>query len=332
MVQLHFETRRTRKPVFQFTRELIDAAAARANVPAEAKLTLGYDLQDMDTLAGADGLVTSSDIVRDPKFPLSDLARGLPRLRWIHIIGAGIERLLPLDWLPRRVALTNNSGVHMQKTGEFAAMALLMLNSRLPQMVGNQHAARWDSIFTPSIAGTTVTVVGLGDMGAAAAREAKRMGMRVIGVRRSGKPHRFADEVVGVEGLGAAVAKADCIYVSAPLTPDTRNLVSRAVLDQAKPGAGLVNIGRAGVVDYAALRDALVAGALSGAILDVFDPEPLPPDSPLWSTPNLVIMPHCSSDDRDRYIPLTFDLAFENLARLTAGRKLKNRVDPKRGY
>jgi phosphoglycerate dehydrogenase-like enzyme len=332
MVQLHFETRRTRKPVFQFTRELIDAAATRAKAPAETRLTLGYDLEDIDTLAGAAGLVTSSDIIRDPRFPLADLAKGLPKLRWIHIIGAGIERLLPLDWLPRGVSLTNNSGVHMRKTGEFAAMALLMLNSRLPRMIGNQRAAHWDSIFTPSIAGATVTIVGLGDMGAAAAREAKRMGMRVIGVRRSARPHRLADEMVGVDQLGAAVARADCIYVSAPLTADTTNLVSRAILTRAKPGAGLVNIGRAGVVDYAALRDALVSGALSGAVLDVFDPEPLPADSPLWSTPNLVIMPHCSSDDRDQYIPLTFDLAFANLARLMAGKQLKNRVDPKRGY
>jgi phosphoglycerate dehydrogenase-like enzyme len=332
MVHLHFETRRSRKPVFQFTRELIDAAARRAKAPRSVKLTLGHDLQDMETLARADGLVASNDIIRDPKFPMATLAHDLPRLRWIHIIGAGIEPLLPLDWLPPSVTLTNNSGVHIRKTAEFAAMALLMLNSRLPRMIANQQAARWDPIFTPSIAGTTVAIVGLGDMGAAAAREAKRLGMKVIGARRSGRPHRLADQVVGPNRLADAVAKADCIYVSAPLTPETRNLVSRAILAKAKPGASLVNLGRAGVVDYAALRDGLISGALSGAILDVFDPEPLPPGSPLWSTPNLVVMPHCSSDDLDRYIPLTFDLAFQNLARLSSGRKLKNRVDPKRGY
>lgn len=332
MVQLHFETRRTRRPVFQFTRERIDAAARRARAPRRVKLTLGHDLEDLDVLRGAVGLVASNDIVNDPKFPKRDLARDLPELRWIHIIGAGIEPLLPLDWLPPTVTLTNNSGVHIRKTAEFAAMALLMLNSRLPQMIANQRAARWDPLFTCSVAGTTVTIVGLGDMGAAAAREARRMGMKVIGVRRSAKPHRLADKVVGVGRLAEAVAQADCIYVSAPLTPETRNLVSRDILANAKPGASLVNIGRAGVVDYAALRDGLVSGALSGAILDVFDPEPLPADSPLWSTPNLVIMPHCSSDDLEEYIPLTFDLAFQNLARLMAGRKLKNRVDPQRGY
>jgi len=169
-------------------------------------------------------------------------------------------------------------------------------------------------------------------MSAAAAREARRTGLRASGGSRSAQPHHLTDKVVGVDRLAEAVAKADCIYVSAPLTPETRNLVSRAILAKAKPGASLVNIGRAGVVDYAALREGLISGALSGAILDVFDPEPLPADSPLWSTPNLVIMPHCSSDDLDQYIPLTFDLAFDNLARLMAGKKLKNRVDPQRGY
>jgi phosphoglycerate dehydrogenase-like enzyme len=99
-----------------------------------------------------------------------------------------------------------------------------------------------------------------------------------------------------------------------------------------KPGAGLLNIGRAGCLDHEALVEALGRGALSGAILDVYDPEPLPADSPLWQVPNLLLMPHVTSDDAERYMPKTLDLAFANAARLQRGEPLLNRVDPALGY
>ncbi|MFI4986770.1 MAG: D-2-hydroxyacid dehydrogenase [Alphaproteobacteria bacterium] len=331
-MHLHFETRADKPAVFKITQQLVEEAAARNRAAAGVRLTVGADLKDAGALAAATGLVTSNDIVRDAAFPRADLARRAPRLRWIHIIGAGIEPLLPLDWLPRQVALTTNSGVHVEKTGEFAAMALLMLNYRLPEILGHQQERRWQPIFTPSIAGKTVVIVGLGDMGGTAARQAKRLGLSVIGVRRAPRAHRYADEVIGIAALPRALGRADFLFVAAPLTADTRNLIDRQTLLGIKRGAGLVNVGRAAVVDYAAVAEALRDGTLSGAVLDVFAPEPLPPDSPLWTTPNLVVMPHCSSDDLARYLPLTLDLVFANLARLTAGRALKNRVSRKRGY
>jgi phosphoglycerate dehydrogenase-like enzyme len=329
---VHFETRHDRPSVFMITRELIGAARRRNNVPRTVKSTLGTDLKNLAPLSTATAFVSSNDVVTDPRFPLRDLASVAPHLKLIHITGAGIEPLLPLDWLPKGVALTNNSGVHMQKTAEFAAMALLMLNARMPQIVANQSKSRWAQIFTPSISGRTVVIIGLGDMGGAAAREAKRMGLKVIGIRRRAKPHRYADDVFETRHLGRALRQADFIFVAAPLTPASRHLLGKKMLGCAKPGAGLINVGRAGVVDYDALRAALKSGALSGAILDVFDPEPLPSSSPLWRTPNLVLMPHCSSDDLDRYMPLTLDLVFDNLQRVTRKRPLRNRVDPKRGY
>jgi len=125
--------------------------------------------------------------------------------------------------------------------------------------------------------------------------------------------------------------KADFVIVTAPLTPETRNLLNRARLDLLKPEAGLVNIDRSPVVDYDALREKLVKGELAGAVLDVFQPEPLPADSPFWDTPNLVALPHVSCDD-PRYIDRLFDSWFENLARFLKGRPLRNRIDPRRGY
>jgi phosphoglycerate dehydrogenase-like enzyme len=125
--------------------------------------------------------------------------------------------------------------------------------------------------------------------------------------------------------------KADFVVVTTPLTPETHGLMSRERLDLMKPGAGLVNIGRAPIVDYAALVEKLEKRELSGAVLDVFEPEPLPADSKLWSVPNLVITPHVTCDD-PRYVDQLFDTWFENLERFVAGKKLKNVVDRKLGY
>jgi phosphoglycerate dehydrogenase-like enzyme len=331
-IHVHFETRRDRPQVFQITPELIAAARKRNRVPRSITTSLGTNLADLSSLATANVFVSSIDVPTDPRFPLRDLAAAAPKLKFIHITGAGIEPLLPLDWLPKGVSLINNSGVHGSKTGEFAAMALLMLNARIPETVKNQQSAKWAQVFTPVIRGKTVVVIGLGDMGGAAARAAKRLGLRVIGVRREMRPHRHADQVVGVRDLGKAFKHADFVFVAAPLTPATRHIVDEKMLALLKPGAGLINVGRAGLVDYDALRARLESGDLGGAILDVFEQEPLPANSPLWQTRNLIVVPHCSSDDLDRYMPLTLDLVFENVARLIAGRRLKNRVDPQLGY
>jgi phosphoglycerate dehydrogenase-like enzyme len=331
-LHIHFETRRNKPKVFKITRELVDAAWRRNKVPSGIEITVGGDLVDATPLTTATALVCSNDIVTDPLFRRAELAATAPNLRWIHIIGAGVEPLLPLEWLPTGTILTNNSGVHSEKISEFATMALLMLNARMPEIMTNQTRRHWQQIFTPTIKGKTVLVVGLGDMGSAAARAAKKIGLKVIGVRRQCRPHRFVDEVVELSKLPAAIQRADIIFVTAPLTPQSRHLIDREMLAKAKAGAGLINVGRAGVVDYEALRSALASGALSGAILDVFDPEPLPSSSPLWTTPHLIMLPHCSSDDLDGYIPKTLDLVCENLRRLSSGRPLKNVVDRERGY
>ena len=278
MIHIHFETRADKPSVFHMTPELVQAAAKRAKPGRGVRWTVGEDLRDMGWLATAEGLVTGNDLIVDPAFPKATLATAAPKLRWIHIIGAGIEPLLPLRWLPQQVTLTNNSGVHVQKTGEFATLALLALCYRLPEMLGNQHQARWRPIFTPSIAGKTLLVVGLGDMGGAAAKAAKRLGMRVLGMRRNPRPHRHADAILPLTQLHKGLAQADFVLVATPLTPATAHLIDARAIAAMKTGAGLINVGRAGVVDYAALSEALRSGKLSGAVLDVFDPEPLPAD------------------------------------------------------
>jgi len=330
-LHLRFETRSAKPPVFRFTERLICEALARSGF-AGVRTSLGEDLRDPNWLADADCLITSNDIVRDPRFPLRELAAVAPRLRWVHIIGAGIEPLLPLDWLPRNVVLTNNSGVHAEKVREAAMMALLMLNARVPTIVTNQRKSRWEQIFTPCIAGKTVLVIGVGEMGVAVAMAAKTLGLDVVGVRRSGAPHPLIARTLPLAELDAALPEADFVVLAAPLTPETRNLLDRRRIGLIKRGAGFLNIGRAGSVDHEALVEALQTGALTGAILDVHDPEPLPESSPLWQADNLVLTPHVTSDDLDGYLPKTFDLVFANAARLIRGEPLVNTVDPARGY
>jgi phosphoglycerate dehydrogenase-like enzyme len=303
------------------TPERYEAAAERhSDVANRVKSSIATDFEDFDAL------IREVDVLVGWRFPKEDLARRAPTLKWIHIWGAGVEHLLPLDWLPRGVALTNNSGVHAPKVGEYMLMAILMLNNHIPALVTSQHRAQWNEIFGTCVAGKTLGVIGVGQMGGAAAQRAKALGMRVLGVRRNARPHRYVDEMFGPDELDQVLPRADFVMVTIPLTAETENMIGRRELDLLEPHAGLINLGRAQVVDYEALVEKLHRGELSGAILDVFDPEPLPPDSPLWTTPNLIITPHVASDDWDAYMPRTLDLVFENIRRYFDGRPLKNKV------
>jgi phosphoglycerate dehydrogenase-like enzyme len=207
-----------------------------------------------------------------------------------------------------------------------------MLNSRVPAIVSNQRKAHWKQIFTPAIRGKTILIVGVGDMGGATAQAAHQLGLRVLGVRRSGAPHPQVDQMFQTNDLDLALPLADFVVLSAPLTPETKLIMDERRIDLMKPGAAFINIGRAGLADNAALVRALHEGRLSGAVLDVYDPEPLPSSSPLWGVDNVIIMPHVTSDDEDEYLPKSFDLVFENVRRLISGKKLLNIVDRESGY
>jgi phosphoglycerate dehydrogenase-like enzyme len=314
-------------PVFQVTEARYAEALARHPEMARCLDTsIGWDFEEFDRA------VATAEVLVGWKFPTEDLAARAPRLKWIHVTGAGVEHLMPLTWLPPGVVVVNNSGVHAPKAGEFALMAILMLNNGLPRLVTSQRESRWERIFSTPVKGKTLALIGVGHMGGEAAARAKQLGMRVLGVRRSRRRHPHVDEMFGPGELDRVLPRADIVLVMVPLTSHTRHLIGRKELDLLRPHAGLINMARARVVDYDALAEKLSRGELGGAILDVFDPEPLPPDSPLWATPNLIVTPHVSSDDVDRYVPRTLDLLFDNVRRYLADRPLRNVVDPAREY
>jgi phosphoglycerate dehydrogenase-like enzyme len=320
-IELHIDNCSSYDQVFWVTPERWTAAARRHRALARHLAPrFAFDLE------GFDEAMQSAELLIGWELPRKDLRERAPRLRWVHFTGAGLEHLAPFDWIPEGVVLTNNSGVHAPKMAEYAEMAILMLANRVPFHVTNQRQARWQQFFPAPVTGKTLLIVGVGAMGGAAAARARRLGLRVLGVRRTGKPHRHVDRMFRPEALDRLLPEADFVLVTAPLTPATRGLLGRRQLDLMKPEAGLINMGRAGIVDYDALADKLTRGELAGAILDVFDPEPLPSTSPLWHTPNLIMTPHCSSDAPD-YADRTLDLFFENFRRYLAGRPLRNEVD-----
>jgi phosphoglycerate dehydrogenase-like enzyme len=325
-LHLHLESFRKRPALFHLTEERWLAAIKRHRALAKRiRVTIGWD---GDIIGEA---LKTADLMINSNPPRDGLRARAPRLKWIQTTGAGIDGLLPLDWLPGDIALTNNRGAHGPKAEDSCAMAISLLNSRLPQLLASQRSHAWQPIYTTPVAGKTVVVIGFGDLGQGAGRAAKKLGARVIAVTRSGKAGRPADAVYPVSRIDHVLPRADFVVVTAPLTPDTRNLLSRERLDLLKRDAGLINIGRSPVVDYEALREKLTQGSLAGAVLDVFQPEPLPPDSPFWDTPNLIALPHVSCDD-PRYIDQLFDTWFANFERFLKGKPLKNRIDPRRGY
>lgn len=333
-IRMHFEDGYSKPDVFRLTQPRIAAALRRNREAARhVRASRGHDLNTIGHwLGGTDSLACSADFLVDPRFPLHRLASAAPQLRWIHVTGAGIEKLLPLDWIHPGLTLTNNSGVHRPKMYEFALMALTMLNARAPALFSAQARREWRPTFTPCCRGRTLLVLGTGDLGAMFARAGRHLGMHVLGVRRTPRPVSGFDSVYGTRDLPKILPQADVLAVAAPLTPETRGLIGARALGAMKRGAGLVNVGRSKIVDYDALARRLEQGRLSGAILDVFDQEPLPAGSRLWRVPNLFISPHCSSDDADEYIPRTLDLVLDNALRLALGRRLRNRVDPQRAY
>ena len=326
LLHLHVENTTARGAVFEACKTRVAAALNRApDLAGQLRTTVGYDGRDLDKqLASADA-VFCWDLPRD------HLAERAPNLRWIHVHGAGITHWMPLNELPRQIVLTNSRGVHGERATEYVMMAILALNNRLPELVTNQRQGLWRQCFSSSLSGKTLLIIGVGNIGHSVARWAKSVGLRVLGVRRSGKARRWVDEMHKVANLHNVLPQADFVLISAPHTNETDQLIGPAELDLMKSGAGLVNYSRAALVDYEALRVRLNDGQLS-AVLDVFSPEPLPADSPLWAASNLLITPHCSSDDETYYTPRTLDLVLANVRRLIEGKPLRNRVSRQLQY
>jgi phosphoglycerate dehydrogenase-like enzyme len=261
-------------------------------------------------------------------FP-AEAARVAGRLEWIQSMGAGVDHLLAIPGLDPGIPITRVGSGFGPDMAEYVLGYLLALSLRLPRALEQQRARQWRPYAAQALRGRTALVVGLGTIGAEVARLLRAAGLRVLGVRRHGGQHEAADAVYPVEALDGTLPRADILVLVVPLTAETHHLLDGRRLALLPRGAWVVNVSRGAVVDEQALVAALQDGQVGAAVLDVFEREPLPADSPLWSLPNVIVTPHIAGPYAVDHVTEVFS---ENYRRLRAGEPLLHRVDRTRGY
>lgn len=289
---------------------------------------------DPALLAAVEVLYTSS------AFPAPEQA---PRLRWIQLDTSGADHVRNTPVWSSEVVITSIAGVSPRPMAEYVLSMVLAFAHRLPRAVEGQRRRewprtrdRWEHYRPVKVPGSRMTIVGYGSLGRGIARAAQAFGIEVLGVRRGGTARSYGEEVDGVrtvtaERLDEALAAADWVIVAVPGTPETMGLIGARQLAAMKPGGHLVNVARGGVVDETALVAALDAGHLAGAALDVFAQEPLPPGSPLWEHPRILVTPHVAGMAPEYELDVR-RLFCENLARYLRGEPLRNVIDRELAY
>ncbi len=264
-----------------------------------------------------------------------ELLREAKNLRWMQCSFAGVDRYTDPSLYAGDVVMTNASGAYGITISEHMVVTLLMLMRRMPEYHEMQKRREWYCVGeVRSIMNSVITVVGVGDIGSNFAKRVRPMGAFVRGVRRSeGSKPDCVDEIYTADRLDEAISGADVVALCVPGTDATRKMFDRERMLKMKEGAILLNVGRGSAVDLTALDELLRAGRLGGAAVDVTDPEPLPPEHPLWTAPHALITPHISGNDS---LPLTCDMVvdifLENLELYAQGRPLNHVVNLKQGY
>jgi phosphoglycerate dehydrogenase-like enzyme len=263
-----------------------------------------------------------------------------PKLHWIHAPTAAVHQLLFPELIASNVVLTNSREVHGPVVAEHVMALIFALAKKIPQAVLLQQNREWgqqaiwkEGQHLREIAGATLGLIGVGSIGARVARMAAALGMRVIAVREhveKGRPDGV-EAVYSPSELNDLLRQSDYVVVAAPLIGATQGLMNAARLSAMKPSAYLINVGRGPQVDDTALVEALRKRQITGAALDVFEREPLPPESPLWAAENLLITPH-TAGLTEKLWHRHYELFSDNLRRYLAGNPLRYVVDKQKGY
>jgi phosphoglycerate dehydrogenase-like enzyme len=265
---------------------------------------------------------------------LRDIFVHATRLRWVHSLSDGVEKILFPDLVASPAVLTNARGVFKRSLAEFVIAAVLYFAKDLRRLIRSQQAGIWDRFEMEEAHGKVMGIVGYGETGRACAERAHPLGMKILGLRRrpelsSGDP--WLEAVFGPEGLHGLLAQSDYVVLAAPATPQTRRLMGKAEFAVMKPSAVLINVGRGSSIDEAALIEALEQGHIRGAALDVYETEPLPSGHPFYRLENVLLSPHCA-DHTPGFAELDMEFFAQNLQRFLNGEPLQNIVDKQAGY
>jgi phosphoglycerate dehydrogenase-like enzyme len=264
-----------------------------------------------------------------------EMLLSLPQLRWIQVLSAGVDSL-PLDYLrEQRILLTNARGIHQIQMSEFAMLMMLQWARRADLHFLNQMDKVWGKrVPSGELYGQTVGILGSGSIGQAIAAKAAAFGMRTLGYNKSGKPAPGFDETAGgPEGLQYVLAESDYVIMLLPSTPKTQHFLKMEQFKTMKPSACFINLARGSVVHEAELIEALRGGIIAGAALDVFEEEPLPPESPLWELPNVILTPHVAGAS-PHYMTRAAHIVFQNIRLYLEGKGegMINGIPLNKGY
>ncbi|MGX1350588.1 phosphoglycerate dehydrogenase-like enzyme [Bradyrhizobium elkanii] len=254
------------------------------------------------------------------------------KLRWFQSTGAGVDSMFPIRDRAAHLVVTNARGIHGELIADYVMAGVTMLHWDFRKYLLEQSERKWNPRVVAPLSERTIGVVGLGSIGATIARRAEGAGMTVVGSKRDiSVPVECVDRLFGSDALQDLLPLCDFVVLAVPATAETVGLIGAAEIAYMRRDAFLINIARGNVVVEAELIKALKASAIAGAMLDVFEREPLPQDSPLWDMPNVIVTPHASGTPTG-YIERMFPILAENIERFLNGQALKNVVDLRRGY
>ena len=269
---------------------------------------------------------TTTAVIAKAQDVLPEFIAAMPRLDWVQALTTGIDPLIALK-LPRSVTVTSTRGMHAPQMAELAFLLMLSLSRNAPRMFANQREARWQRWGQNLLFGKTVTIVGVGSISEALARRCQAFGLTVLGISSRTSADGF-DELHPRQRLRETAGRSDFVIVLVPYTPETHHLINASVLGAMRRSAFLINIARGNVVDELALIEALKAGTIAGAGLDVFATEPLPAASPLWGLDNVIVTPHIGGLS-DIYAEQAVPVLVHNLKAYVAGdlAAMQNRIE-----
>ena len=283
-------------------------------------LPAATEAEARSAIAGAEILLTHISLP-------PELLRDAPKLAWIQVLGAGVDRMLP--GVPPNVRLTRLTGTFGVRMAEYAIGYVLAITQRIPEVVRNQTARAWQPLELGVARDRTLGVAGLGSVGTAVARLGSRIGMRVTATSTQRPANEAIDAWFAASDFARFLGSADFIVLALPATAATRHIVNRDVLPAMRAGAWLINMSRGSLVDEAALIEGLSRGRPAGAVLDVFAAEPLPDTHPFWEMPNVIVTPHHSGAAMPEEAVELFAI---NFAKYQRGERMHNEVDITRGY